>query len=341
MLAALMGLPVAAIALFFFWASAGGSDPHTYAAIVRYGQPTPSQAKESYTAVTYNVGYLSGLTNNTGKTLEHTFFEKNQQQAIAALQAIEPDIVSLQEVDFDSARSHYINQAEAIAQGLALPHGAIAVNWDKNYLPFPYGPPNRHFKKMLSGQVILSRYPIEQNHRLVLERVEREPFYFKAFYLDRVAQVSQVALGERSLVVINVHLEAFSETTRISQTRFVRKLAEDYAAKDLPVIVMGDFNSAINRATFTDGGLQQAFQENQHSINEMLVSKKLLPAVPTTKWSSNASSCIATFPSNAPQYKLDYIFYTPSNLTIDSVQVLSTAKTSSDHLPLMVQFRLT
>ncbi|MEL6160257.1 MAG: endonuclease/exonuclease/phosphatase family protein [Cyanobacteria bacterium J06623_5] len=331
-LALLIGLPTAAIALFFFWASASTTNPQTHASAADYNAPT-ARPKDSYTIVSYNIGYLSGLANNTTERPDEAFFKANQQRAIVALQSVEPDILGLQEVDISAKRSYDVNQVEALATGLGMGAGAIAVNWDKNYLPFPYWPPAAHFGKILSGQAILSRYPIEKNRRIVLERVAKN-FFYKAFYLDRLAQVAEVTLGEQTLIVISIHLEAFVEETRVNQTRFVRSLSEEYA-QNYPVIVLGDFNSALNRGTFITAAGEE-LGERQFSIREMLASEVFAAATPQAAWSGKN----ATFPSNAPEYKLDYIFYTSSTIEALETQVISSAAEASDHLPLMMKFRL-
>ncbi|MEL7332236.1 MAG: endonuclease/exonuclease/phosphatase family protein [Cyanobacteria bacterium J06560_2] len=331
-LALLVGLPVVAIAAFFFWGSAGTTHQDTYADIVDYDAPAPA-VKSSYTIVSYNIGYLSGLANNTKNKPTRSFFDENLARAIAALKSVSPDIVGFQEIDFNANRSYNVNQLAAIAQPLEMGSGAIAINWDKNHLPFPTWPPAAQFGKILSGQAIASRYPIEKNSRVVLERVAGESFLYKAFYLERLAQVSQISLDGQPLIVISVHLEAFNEATRVSQTQFVRSLAEDYA-QTLPVILMGDFNSALDRPNFTTAA-GDTYAENQFSIKEMLASEQLVPALAPDRWTVEN----ATFPSDKPAHKLDYIFYTPSTIEVIETQVLSAAGESSDHLPLMMQFR--
>ncbi len=331
-LALLVGLPAAAIAAFFFWGSAGTANKQTYDDIKEYDAPAPA-VKSSYTIVSYNIGYLSGLANNTTTKPERAFFEANLQRAIAALKSVSPDIVGFQEIDFGANRSYDVNQMDVITQALEMNAGAIAISWDKNYLPFPYWPPSAHFGKILSGQAMVSRYPIEQNSRLVLERVADESLIYKAFYLERLAQVVQISLDGQPLVVISVHLEAFDEATRVSQTRFVRSLAEEYA-ETLPVIIMGDFNSALNRGTFVTA-TGENLGETQFSIKEMLASEQFASAVAPSAWSGEN----VTFPTDSPEYKLDYIFYTPSTIEVIQNKVLVTAGESSDHFPLMMQFR--
>ena len=338
LLGLMVGLPAAAIA-FYFWGSSSSNRQQGYANTVSYTEGglnygavfVPGETIHSI--VSYNLGYLSGLTNNTATKLDRAGFDKNQQQVIAALEKLEPDIVALQEVDFGSQRSYEVDQSKAIAQGLGLDFGAIAISWDKNYVPFPYWPVSSHFGKMLSGQSVISRHPIQENSRIVLEKVADNPFYYNAFYLDRLAQVTKIQLGQ-PLIVINVHLEAFDEPTRVSQTQFVRSLAEDYA-KTYPVILVGDFNSALNRGTFIDASGQD-HGETQFSIKEMLASEQLVSAVPKSEWTGKN----LTFPSDQPQYKLDYIFYTPSTIDMVDTQVVSAAGEASDHLPIRMRFRL-
>ena len=345
----LIGLPSAAIALFYVWASAAAQDPQANAQIVSYAPASGSSdgeiasPEQGYTLVSYNIGYLSGLANNTTERLEKSFYDENLKRAIAAIQSVNPDIVALQEIDFGAKRSYEVNQAEAIAQATKLYSGAIAINWNKNYVPFPYWPPAAHFGKMLSGQAILTRslFSIADNRRFVLEQVADKPFFYNAFYLDRLAQVTQIDLpaqaaqsnlSTRSIVIINVHLEAFSEQTRVNQTRFVRELAEDYA-QTYPVIVVGDFNSALNRPSFI-AATGETYQETQFSIKEMLASEQLAPAPAQPNWNSQP-----TFPSDNPNYRLDYFFYTPSTIEVLDTSVVSAAGESSDHWPISMRFR--
>lgn len=339
-----VGLPAVAIALFYFWASASTQDPQASAETVSYAPSADdlldaiaarSSSEEGYTIVSYNIGYLSGLANNTTERLEQTVYDENQKRAIAAIKSVNPDIVAFQEIDFGSNRSYEVNQAKAIAQATQLYDAATAINWNKNYVFFPYWPPSAHFGKMLSGQAILTRsFSILENQRFVLEQVANKPFFYKAFYLDRLAQVTELARAGQRIIIINVHLEAFEEQTRVNQTKFVRELAEGYA-KTYPVIVTGDFNSAIDRPTFLSAQ-GDPYEETQLSIKEMIASEQLASAVPQAEWMGKN----ATFPSDQPEYKLDYMFYTPSTIEVLKTEVISAAGESSDHLPIMMRFRL-
>ncbi|MEM0981016.1 MAG: endonuclease/exonuclease/phosphatase family protein [Cyanobacteria bacterium P01_H01_bin.58] len=324
-LAVLGGGSLVALVLFFLWASSGQYGSERYAELVSLDEFPVTESQEEITVVSYNIGYLSGLTNNQAITRTQQLYDDNLATAIAALQEVQPDILALQEVDIDSQRSFEINQVEAIGQTLSYPQQAIAINWDKRYVPFPFWPPAAHFGSIVSGQAVLSRFPITAHERRVLEKVASNPFYYNALYLDRLAQVAELTVGERTLIVINIHLEAFDNATRSNQTTFVRQLAETYA-QDHPVLLLGDFNSALNRPA-----------EGTPTIAQMVESASFSSAVPVEDFTKMEQF---TFPADIPAYKLDYIFYTPETLELLDVEVLTNAEQASDHLPLMAQFRL-
>ncbi len=315
-----LGVPLVMLATTFFYISGPRWAEADYDNTITYDYPPGPENPETLTVATYNVGYLSGLTNQQAVVRDRALLDANQATAMAALQSLNLDVLALQEVDFDAHRSFNLNQQYALSDALALPFAALAVNWDKRYVPFPYWPPQTHYKAVTSGQAVLSRYPIRRNQRIVLERVPTNPFYYNALYLDRVAQVTEIDLSGQSLMVINVHLEAFDGPTRRRQTTLVRQLAEQYAAT-MPVLLLGDLNSDLDRS-------EESVSGEVPSIQILLDSPILASAVPISAQSK-------TFPSDQPQYSLDYIFYTPDTLAVRDWQVVQSAAQASDHLPVM------
>ena len=319
-----LGLPFLIVANLFLYMRSSNWPREDYDNLVTYETYPPGpDDPESISVVSYNLGYLSGLTNQQAVERDLALTERNQETAIAALQQAAPDIIGFQEIDFEAYRSFERNQQYAMSSALAMPFAAIAINWDKRYVPFPYWPPAVHYKKVVSGQAILSRYPITENQRIVLDKVAGNPFYYNAIYLDRVAQVAEIDLDGQPLVVINVHLEAFDAPTRTRQSEFVLDLAADYAA-DYPVVLMGDFNSSLNRSAEGDS----------RSIQIFLDSATFASAVPPESFPE-----ARTFPSDEPAYTLDYLFYTPDSLKVVDWQVLERAAQSSDHLPIQATFQ--
>ena len=322
----LVGAGVTVLVLFFLWASSGQYPADRYAYEVASDSYPLQTAPDEITLVCYNIGYLSGLTNNQAVERTRQLYDENLATAIAALQSVNPDLIALQEVDLGSKRSFNVDQVAEIAEALESPQQAIAINWDKRYVPFPFWPPSAHFGSILSGQALLSRLPIKRHERLVLEKVAGNPFFYNALYLDRLAQVAEVTVGEQTLVIINIHLEAFDNPTRVNQTTFVRQLAEDYAERG-PVLLIGDFNSAVNRPE----------EGEPVSIQTMVDSAMFTSAIPAEQFDQPDHF---TFPSDTPQYKLDYVFYTPDTIELVDTRVLTAAGQASDHLPLALRLRL-
>ncbi len=319
-----LGVVVLAVVAFYFWASSSGYPRDKYAEIVDY-PGSASTNKDEFTVITYNIGYLSGLTNNKAVDRKKKLFDDNLKTVIDALKPLNADIIGFQEIDLASKRSFKVNQVLELAEKLSFNQAGIAINWDKNYVPFPYFSFNTHFARVLSGQAVLSQYPITNNKRLVLDKVESKPFFYNALYLDRVAQVSEIKVENRSVILINVHLEAFDAPTRRKQTEYIQKLLSEYVEK-YPVLLIGDFNSTV-----------PPIPENPEPTVDILLKTASIKSAFPPEALNNPQ--IATFPSDKPKYKLDYIFYTPKNIELIEWRIVDEVEQASDHLPVMMKFR--
>ena len=301
--------------MFFFWASSANHSIDDYAQLIENNYVVSQDEDSIFSLITYNIGYLSGMTNNLPVPKPKELFDENLLSVYSEFEKFNADIICLQEIDYHSKRSFYVNQQEEL-QKLGYNNVFQAVNWDKKYLPFPYYPFSVHYGEMYSGQSILSKYPLIDINRIVLERVASYPFYRDAFYLDRLAQVSKILIGADTVILINVHLEAFDSVTRTNQTRYLADLLSDY--KDtFPLLLAGDFNSDEQR--------------NQASI-------KILLEIPGIK--SAGHELGKTFPSVNPKVRLDYIFYNEKFIEIKSAKILTSFGDASDHLPLLMEFKL-
>jgi endonuclease/exonuclease/phosphatase family metal-dependent hydrolase len=301
--------------MFYYWASSANHSQEEYSRLIENDYPTSDDGDTIITIITYNIGYLSGMTNNLPVPKPQALFDENLLSVYSEFEKSNADIICLQEIDYHSKRSFYVNQQEEL-QKLGYNNVFQAVNWDKKYLPFPYYPFSVHYGEMYSGQSVLSKYPLWDIDRIVLERVASYPFYRDAFYLDRLAQVSKILIGGDTVVLINVHLEAFDAVTRMNQTRYIADLLSDY--KDtFPLLLAGDFNSD-----------EQRYQ----------ASIKILLEIPGIK--SAGHELGKTFPSVNPKVRLDYIFYNEKFIEMKSAKILTSFGDASDHLPLLMEFKL-
>lgn len=307
-----------AVVGFYFWASSPTLEEASYSQLIQNKYAAQIDNDSVFSIVTYNIGYLSGMTNNKAIAKPKSLFDANLETVVTQIKTENPDIIALQEIDYAAARSYYVNQEEEISK-LGYTYVARGINWDEHYLPFPYWPPSMHFGKVVSGQSIISKYPLKNYERIVLERVGDNPFYRDAFYLDRLLQIVRVELNGTEVVLMNVHLEAFDKATRVRQLTKVIELFKEYSQKG-PTILLGDFNSDPN---YKDAAIKKVFE---------------LPGIGSAAYSKAAYDL--TYDSAKPFERLDYIFYTENSIEYVSGKVLKNFAQASDHLPVEMRFRL-
>lgn len=306
-----------AIVGFYFWASSPNLSPANYNQTGKYEVTSTISQDSIHSIITYNIGYLSGMTNNLPLERPKFLFDENLNKVIYELKKLDADFIAFQEIDYNSKRSHKVNQQEELSK-LGYPYYGQNINWDKKYVPFPYYPVSSQFGKVLSGQSILSKYPILEQERIALKRNENNPFYYDSFYIDRLAQVNKIKIREHTLLLINVHLEAYDAKTRKLQMQEVKKIYLKYYKK-YPVILLGDFNSDIH---FEEAGIHLFLK---------------LPETGCAAFDDNISQ--NTFSSESPTQRLDYIFYNKKFIQEIDAKILTQFDLASDHLPLLMKFK--
>ncbi|MFD0860973.1 endonuclease/exonuclease/phosphatase family protein [Sungkyunkwania multivorans] len=301
---------------FFFWASSSNLEESEYEKSMTLDVENVTKNDSLFTIATYNIGYLSGMTNNTAKARPRLLFDSNLTKVQEVIESSHIDILALQEIDYASSRSHFVDQQKALAE-MGYANVAQAINWDKKYVPFPKSPWSAHFGKVVSGQSILSKFPIMEHQRIILDKVERLNFFEAPFYLDRLAQVATILIDNRPVKVINVHTEAFDQETRMKHLNRLADLYKKYAS-DHPTILLGDFNSEPKEETLLKDIIMsiEGIDAAVNDLNE------------------------GTFPSIDPTRRIDFIFYNKRFIEAISSRVITEVEDASDHLPVMMTFRL-
>ncbi len=326
-------ISVTSILIFFFWGSSGIVKNSGLSGIKKlsYKKNDYFSNNSPIRLITFNCGYFSGMRNNLPGKLPFEFFNKNIDDFYQKALSSDADIICFQEIDLKSKRSYNVNQSLRLAHKLGFMNYAFAVNWNKRYVPFPYWPPSAHFGKMVSSQSIVSKYPILDTGRIVLKKPENT-FYYNSFYLDRLIQDVKIKLGENTLTILNIHLEAFDRETRQIQAEYVLEYYKKKYKNIGPVIILGDFNcvppDAPKKRGFSDE--PDTDYNNEKTIKLFYGEDSLKEACPENNRNE------FTFPSDDPDRKLDYIFYTHE--FIKSLKVIVLRSNSSDHLPVMMEF---
>lgn len=309
------------LALFYYWAQQPQNSITDYNSIDNFSAPK-ANFQDTIHILTYNLGYLSGMANNLAVELPQSTVKENLNKVNYLINKQNIDILAVQEIDFNSNRSYHINQYQEIAQSCMFGNGAMAVNWDKKYVPFPYWPIKYHFGSMYSGQAILSKLKILSNEIIILPKPESNAFYYNAFYLDRLAQCVWVQNGNDSLLFLNVHFEAWDNATRELQAEIVLEKYKTYEDK-YPIVVLGDFNCRPPLDAETD----------EMTIKILLDHPGISMVTNADEYKSNPDF-FYTFNSETPYEKIDYILYNNRYIGVIKSKVLQEAGELSDHLPL-------
>jgi endonuclease/exonuclease/phosphatase family metal-dependent hydrolase len=292
-------------------------------------EETPSVIK----IVTFNIGFLYGK-GSEGSGYEHRdieFYQKALVQISKEMILWDADIVFLQEIDFDSSRSHYIDQAKFIATKAGYPFVAEAITWEANYIPFPYLPLRNNFGKMSSGGAILSKYPLSDHQFTLLSKPLSQPWWYNLFYLHRYFQKVSVTIGDKKFNLLNLHLEAFDKANRKEQ---IEILLEEVNKSKIDFIA-GDFNMVPTSALKKSKFFNDDDYENDSSY-ELMKKSNLFEVIPEEIYGKDEARFF-TFPAWSPDRRLDYIWYN-SSLKMMKAEVLPSA--SSDHLPLKATFQI-
>ncbi len=236
----------------------------------------------------------------------------------AAAAALQTEVLAIQEVDHNLARTNHANQCANIALAMGASDWAFAPG----IIGSPEGKWRNAGAKIISNQAsdaevesgsygigIVSKIKVLKWHRLDLGRSfigapllipDTETGKAKAIYIKDEPRVALAAQLENGWTVINTHL-SFVPGMNLIQLAKLKKWADTFGEK---VLLMGDFNlpSAI-------------------------------PAI-GSKWQSLYAQ--NTYPSWKPKIQFDYILSKGVALK-DVVQIPTTTSGISDHLPLTIE----
>ena len=241
------------------------------------------------------------------------------------------DIYLLQEVDFDSWRSYYTNQADTYRHGLSL-NMACAYNFKCEFVPYPWPP----LGKVESGLVTFTGLNVTEATRESLP----VPFSWPVSManLKRCLLIERVPVEgtDRELVIINLHLEAYDdgEGKRAQTEQLMQILAAEYRNGNY-VIAGGDFNQ-----TFEGAASYPLLDENFWQPGKVYVSD--LPNGFSFVYDDATPTCrLLNKPydgerKNAQFYVIDG-FIVSDNLKVNLIETVDLNFQYSDHNPVLLQ----
>lgn len=228
---------------------------------VENGQKKTLKTGETYTAVTYNIGFGAygpdysffmdtgemddgtPTTGKYGKAISKESVEANTEGAAGELEQLHADFMLLQEVDVDADRSYHINQMEKLKNRFPDYGNVFAYNFHSAYLFYPFSDPHGavdagllNFSRYQIGDAKRRSYPVDNS------------FVTKFTDLDRCFAVMRLPVeGGKELVLINSHMSAYDEggQIRAQQLELLNAVMEEEYQAGNYVIVGGDFNHAL------------------------------------------------------------------------------------------------
>ena len=262
--------------------------------------------------LTWNISYAYGLGSEGTAQYEpkdKVHFELTLNSMADFIRNTEIDIVLLQEVDFDSRRSHHIHQLDWLARKTGLLYRSEIVSWKHAYVPYPGLKLSRQFGPIVSGGGILSRFPIQPLLQEMLPKPKENSFLYNFFYLSRYLQLVSVQLRKNdpsaTLNLMNLHLEAFSKENRELHLVKMQSRLVDYGVD----LTAGDFNGLVS--------LLDQFAEN-------------FVALPAPE---------PTYPSPNPDQILDGFVLKKNRFSDFTIKTLDSG-TLSDHFPVLMEMTI-
>lgn len=209
------------------------------------------------------------------------------------LSELQPDVVCLQEVTRHAPRTRHDDQPQLLAHHFGAKAHAFQMNV--------------HYKVGGYGNLVLSRWPLQQRHHLCLRHGRRKP---------RGAQVCVIDTPEGPLHLTNFHL-GLAEKERHWQVRHLLHHPLFRESSHLPSLIVGDFNDWRN--TLADGPFAE--HEFEHVTG------------PPSRFRS--------FPAFLSVLSLDKAFHR-GGVRVGHAHVVRSRLTAraSDHLPLLIECNL-
>lgn len=226
--------------------------PQDLLSIETHNNPKNAVEKASdINVMTWNIGY-AGLDQTQdffmdgGKKSKPDSIDRvksNLEELTQLIKLQNADVLMLQEVDVNSARTYEVDELKYLTSHLDTFGNSFAYNYKVKYVPVPFPP----LGKIEAGQVTLTAFESVESLRLALPGQYAWPK--SLVMLDRCALVNYIKIkgSDEKLVIINVHLSAYDDgSIREQQMAYVRAFIKAEYEKGNYVVLGGDFNQTFD-----------------------------------------------------------------------------------------------
>ncbi len=262
----------------------------------------------------------------------------NMEKIIDYLKSCKSDFYLIQEVDFNSTRSHKVDEVTMINDAFNQKYqSTFCMNYDSPYLFFPVMSP---IGSSHSGMITLSDTTITDSLRRSLPI---QTNYAKLLDLDRAYSVNRIPCSDgHELVLINLHLSAYTTDDSIIKnqlTLLVSTIEEEYE-KGNYVIAGGDFNMDLLGDSGSIFGVSGANFSWAQPIPEGSIPDSIQLVVPfdeTDPVPSARNADSVWDPLTNFQITIDG-FLVSDNVKVEKCEVSDLQFAYSDHNPVQLEF---
>ncbi|MBQ3322125.1 MAG: endonuclease [Firmicutes bacterium] len=300
---------------------------------------------DQLTIMTWNIGY-GALGDNADffmdggemvKSADEDRVMENMEGIMSNIEAVNPDLLFIQEVDRDSARSYNINEVNMLRDRFRGCESTYGINYKTPFVPYPIPP---------LGKIDAGIMTFTNSHAEAVTRVQL-PIPFKwpvsAVNLKRCVTETHVPLKgtDKELVLLNLHLEAYdSGAGKIAQTKMLMELMKkEYESGDY-VIAGGDFNQIFSTEDKDAYPAQpDKWQPGELDVTQFGDGWQLLTdaTVPTCR--SLDQPYEGADKDNFQFYVIDG-FIVSDNIQVEELKTLDLDFANSDHNPVVLKFTL-
>lgn len=318
-----------------------------------------TELQDTLKAMTWNVKFGGGRIDfffdcwgdRVVMTEEEVF--ANLDSLAAYLREEDPDILFMQEVDIDSKRSAFVNQIQYLLDRTDFNYAVFASQWKVDYVP------SDGIGRINSGNVIMSKWPLENAERIGLPLFEEQNPIVRYFYLRRNILKAETQIGETELTLLCTHLSAYDlEGLRKKQIAILIDTLNRLDELGKQFVLGGDFNlvppGTVNLTGFEDVvcvGDEFAMEDYSSLIHWMdPIYERYTPEFDLADYARDNSPYYTHTLNNEERggfwsRKLDYLFtngsFIPgSNITHQDERTGRKTMHLSDHCPVSVSYVL-
>ena len=305
------------------------------------------QGGATYSITTFNLGFgaysrdysffMDGGENSRAYDRETAIANINGAAAVIA--ELDPDFAFFQEVDTDATRSYQVDEYVLLSDVFPGDSSVLALNYDSPYLFYPLTEP---IGRSVSGIVTFAGFCIKSSLRRSLPI---ETGFRKLLDLDRCYSVTRIPTSNgKDLVLINLHLSAYTEDETIGEAQLAMLFEDAEAAYKTGnyVIIGGDFNKDVLGDSPQLFGTTEDVPSWALPLNKELIPSGFIGVRPENGddiWPT-VRDCETGYVEGVTFVSAVDGFIVSDNIDVIHEEIINAGFTYTDHNPVLLEFAL-